>query len=544
MSQPFANQPAAGGLLIRFLHERPFISLFLLVALSNVAGSVFNILYNRQLIVERFLDEDQRWVFFNIAVPAYNLLAYPAGLTVTLILLWPLIRCRRMLREGDEVPPEFLEYCRRRVVNLPFLQLFVNFLGWMPGAVFFPLVICGLGGWTDKWVPIWGQFFVSFTVSAVFTTSQTFFILEWFLMKVLYPLFFQDSRPADVKGRVPISFGKRLMLLWAAVAVMPLVSVTVVVLNFDSQRHDYHKLAVIACVVAALGTVSGWLIFRLVGWDLERWLDQHKAATEQIGHGNFEVRIPEKRPDEWGKLTDRFNDMATDLARARRMHETFGQFVSPRVRDEIMEHYQGVESLEVTKREITVLFADIRGFTRRCAGESPERVGRLLNRFLTLALRAIEERGGYVNKFLGDGVMALFNAPLPQDDHADLAVACAHAMVDGLHQLNLELERDGQAPLAIGVGIHTGPALVGCYGATVIQNGKEGMRREYSAIGATVNYSQRLEQMTKELGGPVLMSETTRASLKQPIDAETLGPQPLPGCQESLVVHRIVVRIK
>ena len=242
-------------------------------------------------------------------------------------------------------------------------------------------------------------------------------------------------------------------------------------------------------------------------------------------------------PDEWGSLTNHFNDMAGALGRAEHLRETFGQFVSPEVRDQIVEHIPG---LEVVVQDITVLFADIRGFTKRCSHETPERVRMLLNKFFTLAVDVIEDRGGLVNKFLGDGVMAFFGATSVRQDHPDLAVTCALNMLKRLHVLNEELGARGEAPLAVGIGIHTGPALVGCFGANIVaSNGQERLRREFTAIGETVNLGQRLEQLTKALGGPVIIGQKTRERLTGQPDLECLGSHHLPGSNDVMVVYRV-----
>jgi adenylate cyclase len=512
----------------------PFLTLFLLIVLSNAAGSFFNIYYNKLLIVER-LDQRQKEVFEQVALPLYNLLAYPVCLGVVLYLLRPLRRCRRALLAGQPVTQGHLEFCRRRLINMPFHTVYLNFLGWIPGAVVFPLLVCGLGSPHDS-ANIWGQFAISFTVSAVLTTVQTFIVVERFLTLVLYPDFFRDARPAEVRGAWRISFRARLGLLWAAVALMPLVAVLAVVNNFGRAGTEMPRLKALAWAVAGVSALSGGLIFRLVGRDVLAWINTHAAATEQIESGNLDVYIRERRPDEWGQLTDRFNDMTAALRRARDEHETFGQFVNPRVRDAIMERYPGLGG-EV--KDITVLFADIRGFTRRTAGEVPGRVVELLNHFLTLAVRAVEERGGQVNKFLGDGVLALFNAEPPCADHADRAVASALDMLARLDDFNTELARAQQAGLNIGIGIHTGPALVGCVGATLhLPDGRGLLRRELTAIGETVNVCQRLEQLTKVHGGPVLLSEETRRHLTAEVRLTPVGPLAVPGLDETLVAYR------
>jgi adenylate cyclase len=289
-----------------------------------------------------------------------------------------------------------------------------------------------------------------------------------------------------------------------------------------------------------VGVVSSAVIGAVTGRTLLSWMSAHAAATDQIAAGHYEHRIEEKRPGEFGRLTDRFNDMAADLARARLMHETFGQMVGPEVRDEILERYPGLGG-EV--EEVTVMFIDIRGFTSRSAGEPPERVVALLNRFFTLSFVAIQRHGGHVNKFLGDGLMALFGVPRACDDHADRAVAAALDLLAELAHMNDELRNEGLAPLVVGIGIHTGPALVGCIGATLSDvNGRQRMRKEFTAIGETVNLAQRVEQLTKKCCGPILLSDATRLRLHGVVALACLGPQELYGCKEQMTVHRVIQR--
>jgi adenylate cyclase len=113
-------------------------------------------------------------------------------------------------------------------------------------------------------------------------------------------------------------------------------------------------------------------------------------------------------------------------------------------------------------------------------------------------------------------------------------------LLTDLGRLNDELKREGQAPLAVGIGIHTGPALVGCIGATLsADGGRRHTRKEFTAIGETVNLAQRVEQLTKSCGGPVLISEVTRQRLRGPAALTCLGPQELHGWEGRMTVYRI-----
>jgi adenylate cyclase len=516
----------------------PFVMLFLVIFLSNAVGSYFNISYNLELIVAHHLDAAQKDVFKHVALPLYNAVVYPVGIGLTIYLLLPLARYRKRLRAGQSVPPGELELCRMRLVNLPFYQVLINFLGWLPGTVVFPLLITTLGG-SHKADIIWLQFAASFLVSAALTTAQTFFIMEWFLLRYFYPDFFHDSRPAEARGVIRIRLGMRMFLMGMTM-VVPLLALLLVALNFDAglPQHQYDALRMLALQVTVIGIGSGAIVFWLVGLDVSRWVNVHAEATERIEMGNYDVYIPQKRPDEFGLLNDRFNDMAAALGRARQVYQTFGQLVSPEIRDEILQNYQGLEGQE---QQVTVLFADIRGFTRRSSGQNPERVVDLLNRFLTVAVAAIEEHnGGWVSKFLGDGFMALFNVRRLQPNHADQAVAAARDLLSRLQTLNAELVQRGEAPLSLGIGIHSGPALVGCIGAKVpLPDGSIGLRKELTAIGETVNLAQRMEQLTKCCAGPILLSEQTRLQLREPYQLVNHGPQQIPGYDGTLVVYQV-----
>jgi adenylate cyclase len=528
-------RPRTAGPPSGFVGRHPVLCLFLIIFASNAAGSYFNISYNDELIVQRWLDEAQRAAFWEVAFPAYNALVYPVCVAIAVALLWPLGRGLRDLRAGIEVPQARLHACRVRLLNLPLYTVCLGLLGWLPGAVFFPLVICAVGG-SQGAAAVWTQFAVSFVVSALLTTAQTFILVERYLVAVLYPAFFKDVRPAEVPGAVQVGFRVRLLLLWAAVAVMPLAALLAVAVNIRPTANGLDELHLLAIGVAVVGTASGSLILYVVGRDVQGWITQHEIATERISQGDYDIYLPDQRPDEWGRLTDCFNDMTAALRRARRLRERFGEAVNPEVREAMMEEYTDVGG---HVKDITVLFADIRGFTRRSAGQPPERVVELLNAFLTLSVAAVEGNGGVVEKFLGDGFLALFGALRGRGNHAELALVAARDLLERLETLNAVLARRGEAPLQVGIGIHSGPALVGCIGATIpVAGGRARKRHGFTAIGETVNLGQRLEQLTKRCGGPVLLSEETVRRLPSREGLVGVGPVTVEGFAGALVVYR------
>jgi adenylate cyclase len=189
------------------------------------------------------------------------------------------------------------------------------------------------------------------------------------------------------------------------------------------------------------------------------------------------------------------------------------------------------------QRELTVLFCDIRNFTPFSECHSPHEVVRLLNAFFTVVVPAIEAEGGVLNQYVGDAMMVLFGAPRTQPDHALRAVRAAIDMLNRVHALADRWKELGAPDFRIGVGIHTGKAVVGTVGSP--------RRLDYTAIGDTVNTASRIESANKELHTEVLISQATFLALpEQDRQRLPLSPEPMTltvkGKQETLQVYAIV----
>lgn len=214
----------------------------------------------------------------------------------------------------------------------------------------------------------------------------------------------------------------------------------------------------------------------------------------------------------------------------RQVKQVFSRFVSRDVFTELMADPSRAR-LGGARRDMTVLFADIRGFTTFTEAGQAEAVVAQLNEYFSRMVAVVLAHRGTVDKFVGDMIMALFGAPLDDDDHADHAVATALAMIDGLEALNREWAAAGRPVLGIGIGINTGEMIAGNIGSESVMS--------YTVIGDAVNLGARLESLNKEYGTAIIVSEETKRRLKGRYDMNPLGQVIVKGKTEAVGIHEI-----
>jgi adenylate cyclase len=192
--------------------------------------------------------------------------------------------------------------------------------------------------------------------------------------------------------------------------------------------------------------------------------------------------------------------------RARRaMQSLFGEYVPAHLVDQMSRQPKLFANMASENRELSIMFADIRGFTRIAEGMEPEQLRSFINEYLTTMTDVIHQHGGTVDKYIGDAIMAFWGAPLSDPHHADHAVAAALQMLQETERLSVAYERKGLPALAIGIGINTGVVCVGDMGSK--------LRRAYTVLGDAVNLAARFEAMTKIFSVPLILGETTTQQL-------------------------------
>ena len=235
-------------------------------------------------------------------------------------------------------------------------------------------------------------------------------------------------------------------------------------------------------------------------------------GTRAVAVGDFSVALPVTSRDELGALTDAFNDMTRSLREKETIKRAFSRYVAREVVDEILKDPEQI-ALTGERRDVTVLFCDIRGFTKTAEALSPEEVVELLNAFYGLMIETTFKHDGTLDKFLGDGVMAVFGAPLYRADHALMAARTALAMQAGIRELSARRVAAGQSPVDIGIGLNAGEVVAGTVGTDA--------RMEYTVIGDSVNLAARLESHAGP--GQIFVSAETYGRLDGGVRGHPVG---------------------
>jgi class 3 adenylate cyclase len=208
--------------------------------------------------------------------------------------------------------------------------------------------------------------------------------------------------------------------------------------------------------------------------------------------------------------------------------ETFGRYLSRKIVDEILESPEG-RRIGGRRQTVTVLMSDLRGFSDLSDSRDPEMMVQILNRYLEAMTQVIQRYDGVIDEFIGDAILTVFGIPEEKTDDSLRAVACALAMQQTLSDLNQNLVADGLPPLEMGIGINTGPVVVGNLGSEA--------RTKYGIVGAVVNIASRIESNT--VGGQVLVGEATYAQVGAQVTAQPPMTVMMKGLKRPLVCYPV-----
>ena len=403
--------------------------------------------------------------------------------------------------------------------GVTFPRQFVAGVGWKPFALVaipvsvFVTIYQDLPGYSGVII------FAGTLVAVAYAAVLHFFASELFLRPVLAHIseYLPDDFEATTRG-VPL----RWKLLGALPVINVITGVVVSGLSTDGQASlEDLGLDVIVAVIVAF-TISFELTALVTKSVLDPVGDLLKA-TDRVTAGDLSTRVPVVSGDEMGSLAAKFNQMVRGLEEREALRQAFGSYVDPDVAERVLKEGELLEGEQV---EATMLFVDIFDFTAFAENASAREAVAQLNDFFGCVVPLVIEEGGHANKFIGDGLLAVFGAPERRTDHADCGVQAAL-------RVSAAIEERYGSDLRIGIGLNSGPVMVGTVGG--------GGRLEFTVIGDPVNVAARVEEATRDTGDAILLTESTRALLDERWRARLAerGTIPLKGKSEPVALYAL-----
>jgi adenylate cyclase len=378
---------------------------------------------------------------------------------------------------------------RRLVLGLPSVAATGAAAGWIGAALLF-----GLATATHHPAVFVAGVVVGILLAGVITTAATFLLVERAVRPVFASALAGEVRPErqTLAARV-LRTRPRLLITWALGSGIALVAVPLAFLGRGDETGDELVVSVLFLVVAGLfaGAVLTSVAARSVADPVERL----RTALQRVEQGSFDERVTVDDGGEIGLLQAGFNRMVAGLRERERIRDAFGTYVDREVAEHILSEGTDLGGEEV---EVTLMFIDVRDFTAYAEESSAREVVRTINRLFERAVPIIHAHDGHVDKFVGDGLLAVFGAPRRCDDHADQALAAALEIEQAVHD-------EFGDELQIGVGLNSGTVVAGNVGGAG--------RLEFSVIGDAVNVAARVDAATRETGDTVLLAARTNELL-------------------------------
>lgn len=395
------------------------------------------------------------------------------------------LRALRWTLEEDAVPDH---RDRARAFKVPFRLTVLQFVLWAGATVLFTVLAAV--------VQPERALATGLTVgTAAIVVCGVAYLLTEFAMRPIAARALLEARSSD--KRRGMSIRSRMIIFWLVGTGAPVVALVVAGILTLTGASDRDRLPVVVIVVGGVLLVFGLLITVLGARAVEAPVRSVRTAMRRVEAGELDAEVVVYDGTELGLLQAGFNHMAGGLRERERIRDLFGRHVGHDVARRAASDLGEIE-LGGETREISVLFVDLVGSTTYAEQHPPAEVVSMLNRFFGVIVDEVDEHGGLVNKFMGDAVLAVFGAPVTQDDHATSALAAARRIAE---RLAVEVE-----DVRAGIGVATGEVVVGNVGHEE--------RFEYTVIGDAVNAAARLTELAKQVPGGVL-------ALGESLDAAT-----------------------
>jgi class 3 adenylate cyclase len=500
-------------------------------AVGNLLGAVIAFLYFRVVDHASMRLPPVRWIDVAVSIAVFALMVV-AGVRFSMPWTSPLNR----VADLATLPPAEAERVRRRALLFPYFLAWISFVGWVAAGLIWGVLWPWLAGAFSPYHSLRQLFGISVIAGGV-TIAFIFFASEQLWRRRL-PEFFPAGDLRAVRGVPRLTVRVRLLAILLLVGLVPLAvlgmfaytrALSLVGADPATAAAIVDGLRMTILFLLAVGVLAAVGLSVFAANSVAAPLRHVEEAMARVQGGRLDGRAPVVSNDEIGAVAEGFNRMLHGLREREMVKETFGKYVTPEIRDEILA---GRIRGEGELIEATILFADMRDFTTWVEATEPRQVVRDLNAYFTEMDQAIRAHGGLVLQFIGDEIEAVFGAPIAAPDHPARAVRAALEMRRRLAAWNASREAAGLPPLRNGIGIHTGVVLAGNIG------GAE--RLSYALVGDPVNLASRIQGLTKDFKADILISEATRARLDGDITLEELPAVHVKGRVEDVSVFKVV----
>ena len=363
--------------------------------------------------------------------------------------------------------------------------------------------------WGIGWQGFWAMM-LACVVPAAYATVLSYSVGEVLTAPLVEDIakVLPDDFPFQVQG-LPIS--KRLKISLPAYTT----GTGVIVAGLVDDQGGSGRLVMAVLVSLVVGVALSHELTVLLSKAITEPILQVRQKLADVRGGDLSARVLVTSSDELGELAHDFNLMARGVEEREEIRTAFGTYVDKEVVQLILSGQFPQEGIEV---DVSILFCDVRGFTSYAEQAKASDVIATLNQLFSEIVPIVEKHGGHVDKFLGDGLLAVFGAPEPYADHADRAVAAAH-----------EIAKVTASGLTVAAGVNTGSVVAGPIGGAG--------RLNFSVIGDAVNVAARVEAATRQTGDDVLITEATKNMLTRPVVLKSRGSLPLKGKAEPVELY-------
>ena len=482
------KSPLAAYLSVRSaIRKNSRYNIFLSILLLNLLGISMNIIYFRISIPDYLFG---RGLLYALGTLAW---ALPLGFYLYQRRERPITEALRLIKSGAVIQENDLVLAQRQMKTRARFTAILNFALW-----FLTGLEIGITTYLFGFLQAPDSLHLFAAIS--FLTNPIISVLVYFLTEILSR---NDMRVLEIDIDLD-SMGFRIQnkVLFTMIFLSSLFIIVLSALHLISVSRSGRALTLedagVPLVVTAIAGVYIVSAALMVSRSITTPLKELLVEMKKVENGILETRVHITSTDEVAVLARGFNGMVEGLRERERIRDVFGKYVSSEIRDQILK---GEVELGGKEESATILFCDIRNFTTLSEEHSPAEIVEMLNQYFTEMVRAIRTHGGVVDKFIGDAVMAIFGAFGDVKNHASSALAAAEEMLRRLEAHNFLQQTRGEPIFEIGIGIHTGPVILGNIGSED--------RREFTAIGDTVNTASRIESQTKTFGRSILFSKET-----------------------------------